>query len=211
MAPRRKPAPVPRKRPVQERSAVTVDAILQAVEQVLDRHGLAGFTTNRVAEVAGVSVGTLYQYYPNKEALIRAVQERYLSQTLGAVRAVLAAAAGVPIADVVDGVERVLVATAELQRPIHRSLIELRTAAEYQEPYRVAHDRMVDELTAFFEARHDVCFADPRSAAFAVWHAVEGIVEAYITRSATVDLAAIAAEAAAMMRAYVAANPRRPG
>src|SRR4029077_14043649 len=77
---RRSPKPVlsERKQPVQTRSRATVDAILQATVQVLLRPGLGSLTTTRVANVAGVSVGTLYQYFPNLEALLAAVITRYL-------------------------------------------------------------------------------------------------------------------------------------
>lgn len=60
----------PRKTPRQLRSLAMVDVILQAATRVLERESLAGFTTNRVAEVAGISVGSLYQYFPNKDALV---------------------------------------------------------------------------------------------------------------------------------------------
>ena len=63
----------PRKTPVQQRSTVTVEAISEATIQVLLTVGLDRLTTTRVAERAGVSVGTLYQYYPNKQALLFAV------------------------------------------------------------------------------------------------------------------------------------------
>lgn len=70
----------PRKTPVQARSAITVDAILSATIQVLLAEGQERLTTTRVAYRAGVSVGTLYQYFPNKQALLRAVLERHLDQ-----------------------------------------------------------------------------------------------------------------------------------
>ncbi len=60
----------PRKAPKQDRSAFMVEAIIEAATRVLAAHALAGFNTNRVAEVAGVSIGSLYQYFPNKDALI---------------------------------------------------------------------------------------------------------------------------------------------
>jgi AcrR family transcriptional regulator len=65
----------PRKTPVQKRSTLTVEAIAEATIQVLLAVGLDRLTTTRVAERAGVSVGTLYQYYPNKQALLYAVLE----------------------------------------------------------------------------------------------------------------------------------------
>ena len=63
----------PRKQPRQARSQNTVSAILQAATRVLSKESLAGFNTNRVAEVAGISVGSLYQYFPNKDALVTAL------------------------------------------------------------------------------------------------------------------------------------------
>lgn len=59
-----------RKRPRQHRSRNTVDAILTAAEDVLLRLGLAGFNTNAVAQRAGVSIGSLYQFFPGKEAIL---------------------------------------------------------------------------------------------------------------------------------------------
>ena len=60
----------PRKAPRQARASATVEVILEAATRVLAAHSLAGFNTNRVAEVAGISVGSLYQYFPNKAALV---------------------------------------------------------------------------------------------------------------------------------------------
>lgn len=67
-----------RKTPVQARSAFTVEAILQATVQVLLASGKDRLTTTRVAQRAGVSVGTLYQYFPNKRALLQAALKRHL-------------------------------------------------------------------------------------------------------------------------------------
>ncbi|NMM91281.1 TetR family transcriptional regulator, partial [Rhodococcus sp. SRB_17] len=61
----------PRKTPAQERSRATVDRIVEAATRVLDREGIAT-TTNRIADEAGVSVGSLYQYFPDKHAIIHA-------------------------------------------------------------------------------------------------------------------------------------------
>ena len=75
----------PRKLPVQARSAASVEAILEATIQVLLRVGKERLTTTRVASRAGVSVGTLYQYFPNKSALLQAALKRHLSEVSDAV------------------------------------------------------------------------------------------------------------------------------
>jgi AcrR family transcriptional regulator len=77
----------PRKTPVQARSTVTVEAISEATIQVLLRHGAERLTTTRVADRAGVSVGTLYQYFPNKQSLLYAVFEDHLEKVASAVEA----------------------------------------------------------------------------------------------------------------------------
>jgi AcrR family transcriptional regulator len=75
----------PRKTPVQTRSAVTVKSICEATIQVLLSHGAERLTTTRVADRAGVSVGTLYQYFPNKRALLFAVLKDHLGKVTQAV------------------------------------------------------------------------------------------------------------------------------
>jgi AcrR family transcriptional regulator len=74
-----------RRIPHQARAAETVAAILEGTAQVLEAGGLAGFTTNAVAERAGVSIGTLYQYFADKNALLRAIAECELKAALSAV------------------------------------------------------------------------------------------------------------------------------
>lgn len=75
-----KPLAKPRKLPKQERSQATVEAILTATTRILTEEGYDRFTTNRVAELAGVSIGSLYQYFPNKEALIVALVEHHAKE-----------------------------------------------------------------------------------------------------------------------------------
>ena len=83
-----RPALNPRKTPVQARSAVTVDAILQATIQVLLAVGKERLTTTQVARRAGVSIGTLYQYFPNKSALLQACLKRHMEEVTRAVERV---------------------------------------------------------------------------------------------------------------------------
>ena len=83
-----------RKKPTQKRSINTVEAVFEACIQVLLVSGVERLTTTKVAERAGVSVGTLYQYFPNKESLLSAVLENYLGAVITEVEAACTAGKG---------------------------------------------------------------------------------------------------------------------
>jgi AcrR family transcriptional regulator len=84
MARKRTDALSPRKKPQQRRSRVTIDTIFEATIQVLLANGLDKITTIQIAERAGVSIGTLYQYFPNKRALMAAVVKRHVAEVVDA-------------------------------------------------------------------------------------------------------------------------------
>ena len=121
---RRKPLTKPRKHAAQERSRATVDALVEATARILVREGFDKASTNRIAEVAGVSIGSLYQYFPGKEALVVAVIERHNAEIMEVVRPALARAAGQPI---VKGVRAIVAAAVDAHRidpKLHRVLAE---------------------------------------------------------------------------------------
>jgi len=92
----------PRKLPVQARSTASVDAILKATVQVLVRVGKEKLTTTLVAARAGVSVGTLYQYFPNKNALLRAALKLHVEEIRAEVDRVCIAQRGQPVEQMVE-------------------------------------------------------------------------------------------------------------
>ncbi|WP_434702594.1 TetR/AcrR family transcriptional regulator [Pseudomonas sp. Z1-12] len=77
----RQSAVKPRKIPAQARSRATVEAIIQAATYILTKVGWEGLTTNAIAERAGVNIGSLYQFFPNKEAVIAELQRRHAAAT----------------------------------------------------------------------------------------------------------------------------------
>jgi AcrR family transcriptional regulator len=93
----RKPLTKPRKNASQDRSRATVDALVEATARILVKEGFDKASTNRIAEAAGVSVGSLYQYFPGKEALVVAVMDRHNEETMRLVRSELADVTALPI------------------------------------------------------------------------------------------------------------------
>jgi AcrR family transcriptional regulator len=86
----------PRKQPRQRRSRVTVEAIVDAAARILKEVGYAGANTNAIAETAGVSIGSLYEYFPNKDAILVAVAERHVARMMADVERLLEDAHAAP-------------------------------------------------------------------------------------------------------------------
>src|SRR5262245_61528607 len=107
-----------RKQPTQERSRHTVDALLSATARVLVRDGYDRASTNRIAEAAGVSIGSLYQYFPSKEALVGALVERELEEQCRVVAEKLGEVVDAPL----DVAVRKLVEATVLAHRVHPKL-----------------------------------------------------------------------------------------
>jgi len=120
----RKPVVQPRKIATQERSRATVDSLVEATARILVKEGFDKASTNRIAEVSGVSIGSLYQYFPSKEALVAAVIERHQQQLLHKVRGELARASGLPLEQAIRIFVAVAVAAHRVDPPLHRVLAE---------------------------------------------------------------------------------------
>ena len=150
----------PRKSPRQARAAATLDAIFEATIQVLVTDGPHRLTTTRVAGRAGVSVGSMYQYFPHKQALFYAINERYLDVLAGKVEAACLAQHGAPIGRMAEA----LVTTywhakterPEVTRALYRSVVELDNEALIE-----AFACRVDAATAaMLASASDATFAD---------------------------------------------------
>ncbi len=114
--------PQPRKSPRQLRSQHTVETILQATARVLATHGYAGTNTNLIAETAGVSVGSLYQYFPNKNALIAALHNRHDNQMLDVIDAVLDSNPAATLRERVAAIVEAMLHAHLLEPALHRVL-----------------------------------------------------------------------------------------
>jgi AcrR family transcriptional regulator len=119
-----RPATSPRKRAAQARSRATVEALIEATARILVRDGFDRASTNRIAAEAGVSVGSLYQYYPGKEALVAAVVERHNREIMQVVRDALHEVAGQPLAQGTRRLVAAAVAAHRVDPDLHRVLAE---------------------------------------------------------------------------------------
>src|SRR5258708_22236265 len=120
----RKPRTKPRKHASQERSRATVDALVEATARMLVREGFDKASTNRIAEEAGVSVGSLYQYYPSKEALVAAVVDRHNREIMQLVHGALAEVASQPVEKAVRKLVAVAIEAHRIDPKLHRVLAE---------------------------------------------------------------------------------------
>src|SRR5580700_3154791 len=98
----------PRKSPRQARSEATVDAVLEATARVLVKVGYDRASTNRIAAEAGVSVGSLYQYFPSKEALVAALVDRHMTEMVGLFEHHFEALSAAPLPVVAEAMVRVM-------------------------------------------------------------------------------------------------------
>lgn len=158
-----------RKKPKQERSRALVAAAVEATARILEQEGRAGLTTNRVAEVAGISVGSLYQYFPHKEALVAEVRREYEAAFEARVRAFAGRVLALPLREAVE-------AWVELLVEIHAESPRLHNEIGAGPPREAEHPvhRLV---TAYLETRaHELRRPDPGHAAHVLLQAGESLV-----------------------------------
>lgn len=151
----RKPPTKPRKHASQERSRATVDALVGATARILVKEGFDKASTNRIAEVAGVSVGSLYQYYPGKEALVAAVIERHNQQIMQVVGGTLAEIAAQPIEKAIRSLVTVAIEAHRIDPKLHRVLAEQIPRTGRLENVEAFNRQTFALFKAYLESRSD--------------------------------------------------------
>ncbi|CAN5247976.1 TetR/AcrR family transcriptional regulator [soil metagenome] len=174
----------PRKTPRQARSAVTVEAISEATIQVLLSEGLNRLTTTRVAARAGVSVGTLYQYYPHKQSLLFAVLGLHLSHVATAVEAACDAQKGQPIAAMVDALVRAFVKAKTSHIDASRALYMVAAELDTTELLLQLSKRMTAAVSSMLASCADLHFDDLPMTSFMLRSAMVGPTRGVIERGA---------------------------
>ncbi len=204
MAPTRPPSLSPRKKPRQARSEATVDAIFEATLQLLVADGIRRLTTTRVAERAGVSVGTMYQYFPNKNALVYALNERYLTRLADRIEAECFKHRGTGI----DSMVEMLIQTywsakmerIEVTRALYRSVVEL----DNQVMIDTFAAKVDAATTAMLASACDVSFDDVEAVNLTLVTAIFGTVRNAFERDLDIEVVRkLQSHVVTMCRAYI--------
>jgi AcrR family transcriptional regulator len=196
-----------RKSPLQARSRATLDAILTAAAQVFARHGYAAGTTNRIAERAGVSIGSLYEYFPNKDALLVAILEAHIREG-EAILEKTTAELRTANRDLRWAVGRLVAAMVELHTrdpELHRVLFEETPTPRHVRRMRAeSEDRVTAMVARQLKGHRQFVRCDPALAARIVVQTVEALVHNLILHDApTVDVQTRVDEIAALVVAYL--------
>jgi AcrR family transcriptional regulator len=194
----------PRKLPEQDRSRATVETILAAAARILVRDGYDAFTTNRVAEKAGVSIGSLYQYFPNKDALLSELMRRHTHAIEDGTEMMAERAKTMPLAEVVRSAIEHNVRAHLVDPELHRVLSDVPPLGKLD--WEAAFtERMVSRVRAAFEAkRAEIVVPDLDLAVYVVTHAVEAVVHNAVSeRLADLKSGVLAEEVTRMLVAYL--------
>ena len=191
----------PRRQPKQRRSQETVEAVLQAVVKILKRDGVDAVNTNRIAEVAGVSVGSVYQYFPDKRAIFLALHDRHADEIGRVIDRTVVEHAGENLEDLLRALIAALVDT-------HAPDPELFALLDVEVPHRTTsaqslQTRLRNALRLALGARGDGRREVERTL-FVVAHMIDGLTHgAVLDRPKSLSLAAAKDEIVKAVTAYL--------
>ncbi|MCA9611010.1 MAG: TetR/AcrR family transcriptional regulator [Myxococcales bacterium] len=194
----------PRKRPRQDRSKATVDAILGATAQVLVKDGYDKTSTNRVAERAGVSVGSVYQYFPNKEALVGELVDRYSREIFELLLSEIASLADQPPAVVAPRLVATMVRIKQQDPKLARVLREQIPRVGRMQRYEKQLDDIIGAVAAYLGRHRDLLrHDDVEAAAFVAVHTVDATTHAGVVSEPGVDEATLVAHVTDLVLRYL--------
>ncbi len=180
--PARKPVS-PRKQPAQGRSRFTVRQLVEAAARVFEEHGYAGANTNRIAERAGVSIGSLYQYFPNKESILAVLLEQHTQEVANAVEAIRRHVAEEPH-DLVGVLEHFVEDMVELHsknpRLQHVLLDEAPRPPHLKARLQELEQAAVESTEILLRANPQVRVEDHRTAAYLAVQSIETLVHRFV-------------------------------
>jgi len=170
-----------RKQPTQSRSRATVETILDGCVRVLDQEGIQAATTSRIAEASGVSVGSLYQYFENRDAILNALQDREFSRTTDMIQTHLMRDKFDTPRDLARTVVASLLHLYRSSPGLHRVLALEGLRVTPTERVQAFDHRIVETLRVFFEnTPFPIRRASKHAAAFVLYQSVRATMLAKI-------------------------------
>jgi AcrR family transcriptional regulator len=139
----------PRKLPQQDRSRLTVEAILEATTHILTQEGYDKANTNRIAERAGISIGSLYQYFPNKESLMAALIEQHSDEIAQLMESKLKDLSDAPLEIAIPALIKAVIAAHAIDPCLHQVLSEEIPRSERSQQVQKADERIAEVLRAY--------------------------------------------------------------
>jgi AcrR family transcriptional regulator len=178
-----RPAPnAPRKLPTQARAKATVEAILAATARLLRREGYEALSTNRVAEVAGVSVGSLYQYFPSKEALALAVMDQHCDALGATLEGRLVELAHAELEVVAQALVEEMISLHRTDPRLHQALLQLQSQLGKSSKMDQLQRRFITLVQAYLEAhRRELAVEDVALAAHLLVVSVEALTHSAVS------------------------------
>lgn len=149
----KRPLTKPRKKASQERSRATVEALVEATARILVRDGYDQTNTNKIADEAGISVGSLYQYFPNKEAIVATLLENHIDAMRMVVRTSLLRVADQSIADATRELVRVMLDAHQIEPKLHRVFAEQLSRVGSLDRLASVQNETIALVRSIFEAR----------------------------------------------------------
>jgi AcrR family transcriptional regulator len=177
----RLPLTEPRKLASQARAQATVDALVKATAHILVKSGYERATTNKIAQAAGVSIGSLYQYFPSKEALVAAVIDRHQHEMMQLVRGALTRVGSRPVRTAVREIVKVMIDAHRLDPKLHRVLVEQTPRVGRLENVAAFERESVTLVGAYLRShREELAVTNLELAAFVCVTAVEALTHAAV-------------------------------
>lgn len=177
----------PRKSPVQARSTASVDAILKATVQVLLRVGKEKLTTTKVALRAGVSVGTLYQYFPNKSALLRAALKRHMDVIMAEVERVCMEQRGQPVELMAEALARAFLLVKMRDLKTSRAMYAVSADVEGAKIAAGTTEKAKDQIVALLQSAPEIFLTDVRLVATVLQSTIGGVKRQLLESEAAED------------------------
>jgi AcrR family transcriptional regulator len=204
---KRRPRITARKPPQQSRSRVTVEAILDGAIRVLEQEGSLALTTTRIAQAAGVSVGTLYQYFPNRKSILDALQEREFQRTLVLMQEVMVDSPAGSTDELARAVIRGLFRLYGAAPELHRVLVIEGLTGAAPEQVKAFDLRMVSLVRSVLAGARLTCRRkNLDAAAFVAYQSVRAAMMAHLLEAPSgLDEAALTEELADLLHRYLVA------